>query len=90
MPWTILRVVSGSPHTFDYLHLNESDPDGDALEMVRTNGVGFIPAPGFAVTTSITYVVGDGGLQATGTAAVGTTYLRAGASWMKRNAFAGL
>jgi len=67
----LLRVVSGSTTTFDYLHLNDSDADGDELAMVPSNGVEFTPAPGFAGTTNFTYTVGDGtGLYATGTATV--------------------
>jgi len=66
----LLRVVAGSTNTFDYLHLNDTDADGDTLAMTPINGVEFIPMPGFSGTTNFTYVVTDGTLQSTGTATV--------------------
>lgn len=66
----MVRVVSGSTTTFDYLHLNDTDPDGDSLEMVPTNGVEYIAGSGFTGITNLTYTVGDGTLQSVGTVTV--------------------
>ena len=65
-----VRVVEGSTNTLDYLHLNDTDLDGDALKMVPTNGVEIISSMGFAGTTGLTYVVTDGSLFSTGTVTV--------------------
>lgn len=68
-----LLTAAGKPVLVDYLSLNDTDPDGDALTVTSVaaaahgtltdNGDGtwtYIPMPGFVGADSFTYLVSDG------------------------------
>ena len=65
------RAAAGSAVTFDYLHLNDSDPDGDSLTMAPPTGWAMDFSSGFIGNTNVDYVISDGtGFYATGTLTV--------------------